>query len=85
MLRSALIQAQVSEEERYAQQRLKDMHDLIELVTQWFGDIQRLDTKTLVQLMKLGAKAQKFLEMKNKLTLVGGKSPKPTKDHPNGS
>jgi DNA-binding transcriptional regulator GbsR (MarR family) len=68
MLRDALIQQPTSDEERHAQKRLKDMHDLIELVTQWFGDIQRLDTKTLVQLMKLGAKAQKFLEMKNRLT-----------------
>jgi DNA-binding transcriptional regulator GbsR (MarR family) len=68
MLRNALIQAPSSDEERFAQQRLKEMHDLIELVTHWFGDIQRLDTKTLVQLMKLGAKAQKFLEMKNRLT-----------------
>lgn len=83
MLRNALIQEPTSNEERYAQQRLKEMHDLIELVTQWFGDIQHLDTRTLVQLMKLGAKAQKFLEMKNKLTLAGGKSGKPTpKDNP---
>ena len=77
MLRDALIQQPTSDEERYAQERLKDMHDLIELVTHWFGDIQRLDTRTLVQLMKLGAKAQKFLEMKNKLTLSGGKAEKP--------
>jgi DNA-binding transcriptional regulator GbsR (MarR family) len=72
MLRNALIQEPASEEERHAQKRLKEMHDLIELVTNWFGDIQHLDTKTLMQLMKLGAKAQKFLELKSKLTLVGG-------------
>jgi DNA-binding transcriptional regulator GbsR (MarR family) len=71
MLRDALVQAPANDEERHAQKRLKEMHDLIELVTHWFGDIQHLDTKTLVQLMKLGAKAQKFLELKNKLTLVG--------------
>lgn len=71
MLRDALIQAPATEDERHAQKRLKEMHDLIELVTQWFGDIQHLDTKTLVQLMKLGSKAQKFLELKSKLTLVG--------------
>lgn len=77
MLRDALIQAPASDEERHAQKRMKDMHDLIELVTRWSDDIQRLDTRTLVQLMKLGAKAQKFLEMKNKLTLAGnGKSGK---------
>lgn len=71
MLRDALIQTPANGEERYAQKRLKEMHDLIELVTHWFDDIQNLDTRTLVQLMKLGAKAQKFLELKNKLTLVG--------------
>ena len=72
MLRDALIQTPANEEERHVQKRLTEMHDLIELVTQWSDDIQRLDTKTLVQLMKLGAKAQKFLEFKNKLTLIGG-------------
>ena len=82
MLRDALIQKPASEEERHVQKRLKEMHDLIELVTHWFGDIQNLDTKTLVQLMKLGAKAQKFLELKNKLTLVGnGKGGKGGKDN----
>ncbi len=81
MLRNALIQAPASDKERHAQKRLKEMHDLIELVTHWFGDIQRLDTRTLVQLMKLGAKAQKFLEMKNKLALVG-RSGKAARDEP---
>jgi DNA-binding transcriptional regulator GbsR (MarR family) len=77
MLRNALIQLPASDEERHAQLRLKEMLDLIELVTNWFGDIQQLDTKTLVQLMKLGAKAQKFLELKSKLALVtGGKGGK---------
>lgn len=75
MLRDALIQSPANDEERHAQKRLKEMHDLIELVTDWFGDIQRLDTKTLVQLMKLGAKAQKFLELKNKLPLLGNAKP----------
>ena len=71
MLRDALIQNPTSDEERHVQKRLKDMHDLIELITHWFDDVQHLDTKTLVQLMKLGAKAQKFLELKNKLPLIG--------------
>jgi len=73
MLRNALIETPASDAERHAQKRMKDMHDLVELVTDWFGDIQHLDTKTLVQLMKLGAKAQKLLEMKNKLRVVTGR------------
>jgi len=72
MLRNALVQTPATAEEAHAQRRMKEMHDLIELVTQWFSDIQRLDTPTLVQLMKLGAKAQKFLELKQKLKSVTG-------------
>ncbi len=68
MLRDALMQAPAGEDEAYAHQRLREMHDLIELVTDWATDIQRLDSKTLAQLMKLGAKAQKLLELKQKLT-----------------
>ncbi|MCS6764564.1 MAG: hypothetical protein MO853_12180 [Candidatus Protistobacter heckmanni] len=32
---------------------------------------ERLDAKTMTWLMRLGVKAQKFLELKSKLTLVG--------------
>jgi hypothetical protein len=42
------------------------MHDLIELMTTWFDDIQRMDQGTLVQLMKMGAKVQRLLEFTGK-------------------
>lgn len=71
MLRNALVVAPATADEQYAQKRMTEMHDLVELITQWFGDIQHLDTSTLMQLMKLGAKAQKFLELKQKLTGTG--------------
>jgi DNA-binding transcriptional regulator GbsR (MarR family) len=38
------------------------MHDLIELTTTWFDDVQRMDQQTLSRLMKMGAKVQKVLE-----------------------
>jgi DNA-binding transcriptional regulator GbsR (MarR family) len=50
------------------------MHDLIELMTTWFDDVQRLDQQTLSQLMKMGAKVQRLLEFTGKL------KPAPTKD-----
>ncbi|GAA4027751.1 GbsR/MarR family transcriptional regulator [Actimicrobium antarcticum] len=72
ILRDLLVATPANDDEVHAQKRMKEMHDLIELVTHWFDDIQRLDTRTLVQLMNLGAKAQKFLELKKKLSLVTG-------------
>jgi hypothetical protein len=44
-------------------------------MTGWLADVQKMDSATLVSLMKMGAKVQKLLEMKNKLAVVvGGKN-----------
>lgn len=67
MLRDALMAAPSSAEDRHAQQRMKAMHDLIEMATMWFNDIQKLEPETLQQLMKMGTRVTKFLEMKDKL------------------
>jgi len=75
MLRNALLEAPTSEEDRIAQERMRGMHDLIELMTNWFDDVQHMDSQTLGQLMKMGAKVQKLLEFTSKVKLVaGGKS-----------
>jgi DNA-binding transcriptional regulator GbsR (MarR family) len=66
MLRNALLEQPSTDEDRIAQQRMKAMHDLIELMTTWFDDIQRLDQRTLAQLMKMGAKVQRLLEFTGK-------------------
>ena len=72
MLRNALLDEPTTPEDRFAQARMKDMHDLIELMTRWFDEVQRLDAETLAQLMKMGAKVQRLLELKDKLKLVPG-------------
>ena len=70
MLRDALMAAPSSAEDRHVQQRMKAMHDLIEMATMWFNDIQKLEPETLQQLMKMGTRVTKFLEMKDKLNGV---------------
>lgn len=55
------------EEERYAQQRMQEMHDLIEMLTKWTTEIQRLDAARLQKLLKLGNNLGKVLEAKDKL------------------
>lgn len=76
MLRNALLESPSSEEDRIAQERMKSMHDLIELMTTWFDDVQRMDQKTLAQLMKMGSKVQRLLEFTNKSSLIGGRNPR---------
>jgi DNA-binding transcriptional regulator GbsR (MarR family) len=62
MLRNALLEDPSNEADRIAQERMRGMHDLIELLTRWFDDVQHLDPKTLSQLMTLGSKVGRLLE-----------------------
>ncbi len=78
MLRDALMEQAVVGDDIHAQARMKQMHDLIELMTGWLADVQKMDSSTLMSLMKMGAKVQKLLEVKGKITskLTGQATPK---------
>jgi DNA-binding transcriptional regulator GbsR (MarR family) len=68
MLRDALMEQATGEDDIHAQARMRQMHDLIELMTGWLADVQKMDSATLVSLMKMGAKVQKLLQVKDKVT-----------------
>ena len=75
MLRGALLQEAASEEEQYAQQRIREMHDLISQLMTWFDDVQGLSPQTAKQLMAMGATVTKVLGLKDRLTGGGSKRP----------
>ena len=81
MLRDALLDQSAEGDDIHAQARMRQMHDLVELMTGWLTDVQKMDSTTLVSLMKMGAKVQKLLEVKDKVTrtvktgLTGGAAP----------
>ena len=77
MLRSALLQSPSNEAERHAQQRMREMHELIDRLMTWFDDVQKLSPETALQLMGMGARVTRVLELKDRLT---GKSPAPRSD-----
>ena len=68
MLRSALLVTPDNEAERHAQTRMREMHDLIERLMSWFDEVQKLQPETALQLMDLGSKVTKVLEMRDALT-----------------
>lgn len=67
LLRDVLMESPTNEEERYAQRRMRDMYEMIELLTGWFVDVERLDNKSLTHLLKLGSGVQRLLRMKDSL------------------
>lgn len=75
MLRSVIMEAPSSPEEKHAQAKMEEMHELIEMLTNWYEDMQKMETERLVNLLKMGAKVYKLYEMKDKLKVIpGGKS-----------
>ena len=72
MLRDVLMETPASAEEKHAQARMRQMHDLIELLTGWAKDVDRLPNDDLKALLGLGARVSKLLELKGRLSIVGG-------------
>ncbi|KOF53232.1 MULTISPECIES: GbsR/MarR family transcriptional regulator [unclassified Achromobacter] len=67
LLRDSLLEPAKAPGDSYAQQRMTEMLELIELSTGWFDEVQRLPPETLQSLMKLGSKVQKVLGFAGKL------------------
>jgi DNA-binding transcriptional regulator GbsR (MarR family) len=67
MLREALMEQPAVADDIHAQARMKEMHELIELMTGWMDEVQKMDSASLASLMKMGAKVQKLLEVTDKV------------------
>lgn len=67
MLRGALMEQPNVEADIHAQERMRQMHSFIDLMTNWLDDVQKMDTATLASLMQMGSKVQKILEIKGKV------------------
>lgn len=78
MLRDALLENPTSEEDRLAQERMREMYQLIELSSSWFDDVQRLSPETLASLMKMGSGVGKLLDFRDTFRLGGKEKTKTT-------
>ncbi|WP_376095028.1 GbsR/MarR family transcriptional regulator [Roseomonas sp. CCTCC AB2023176] len=81
VLRDLLMQKPGDEAERHAQERLRALTEVIELLTGWADEVQRLPDERVVALLRLGAGVVKLLEAKDRLSvIVGGKGRRKGKD-----
>ena len=67
LLRDTLLAPPADASEAYAQHRMREMLELIELSTAWFDEVHDLPPETLQRLMKLGTQVQKVLGFAGKL------------------
>lgn len=71
VLREILMQNPSDEAERHAQERMAEMHGLIEQLTTWYDDVKTLETDRLAMLLGLGARVTKLLEVKDRIVSIG--------------
>ncbi len=75
MLRDVLLSEHDEGESVYSIHRMQEMHDLIVMLTDWYEDMQKMETEKLVKLLTLGRRIYKLYEMKDKLSVIpGGRS-----------
>ena len=75
LLRDMLMEVPTTPAEQHAQERMRQMHDLIDLLVGWADDVQTLDNESLARLLALGAGVSKLLTLKTRLTGGGRKRP----------
>jgi DNA-binding transcriptional regulator GbsR (MarR family) len=66
-LRSLMIEPAYDPADRFAQGRMAEMHEQIELLTDWYGEMRHLDNDRLLQLLRLGSRVVKILDFKDRV------------------
>lgn len=67
LLRGQLM-TESTEESQFTRDKIKEMHDLLELFNTWFSDIQRMSPESLQTLLKLGSGVGKILDIKQRFS-----------------
>ncbi len=67
LLRDLLMNEASNESDTYAQQKMREIHDLLEMVTAWSRELQEMKPEKLATLMKLGAGVSKVIDLKDRL------------------
>ncbi|MCB8877312.1 GbsR/MarR family transcriptional regulator [Acidisoma silvae] len=77
VLRDLLLDEKTNPDEQHAYLRMRQMHDLLELITKWSADINKLETTQLVELIRMGGRIVRLLELKNRLPIIGSRNKAP--------
>lgn len=77
VLREIMLQEPKNEEERFAQERMGEMHDLIEKLSTWYDDVKSLETDRLLMLLGLGSKVTRLIGTADRITRFGRSDDKP--------
>ena len=66
-LRDVLLADAKGDKDKYAQQRVKELHDLLEQASVWSDEFQKMEAANLKRLVKLGSGVGKVISIKDKI------------------
>lgn len=67
LLRTVMLEEPANSKEQFAQEKMFEIHELLETITVWANELQSMKPDNLKTLMKLGAGVGKVLDMKDKI------------------
>ena len=73
-LRALEMESSATDADAHALHKIAELRQLIELLTGWYDDMNRLETDRLVQLLALGSKLQKFVSKAETIVPLGLRS-----------
>ena len=73
-LRTLEMESSATDADAHALHKIAELRQLIELLTGWYDDMNRLETDRLVQLLALGSKLQKFVSKAEIIVPLGLRS-----------
>jgi DNA-binding transcriptional regulator GbsR (MarR family) len=66
-LRTLMLERATGPADIHAQARMAAMHEQIELLTDWYGEMRHLDNDRLLQLLRMGARVVRILDFKDRI------------------
>jgi len=70
VLRDILLENPTNHDEEVARDKILEMHNLIEMLTDFYMQFQKMDTEKLTSLLNLAPTASKFYDIKDKLSIL---------------
>lgn len=83
LLRQTLMEPASDGAQEHAHERMRQMCDLMEQISEWSHDLQKLPPKDLHRLLKMGSAVPKLLQMKDKISVIGRKNTRQKTDDGN--
>lgn len=70
VLRDILLEQPANSDEQVAKDKIMEMHNMIEMITEWYQQFQKMDNERMQQMMSMAPALSKFYDIKDKFNIM---------------